>query len=597
MRRGWRCGLLFASTLAAGSALAQTAPPTLRVGLWTLWHDKQVTLTPAAGGSATIRLCALCDAKAMREPIVLQANNGALALPGNGHAATIYLSGKVTLEAHHEKLTLENPLQISARSSQLALTVTLPTENYVERVVASESGAGDGLESLKAVAIVVRSFALHQKHGHADYDLCDSTHCQLLRWQNSTERRVAAHAATLATAGETLWYRGQRAAAWFHQNCGGRTAAPAEVWPALGRGPGPGQTAGQRAASKPMPWLVSHADPYCTRDGVREWSDNLSLGDLTVALANQGLVRPGWSTLAVARRGESGRAVTLLAGSTEISAEDFRLAVGRTMGWGHILSNWFEITHDGDRLAFHGRGSGHGVGLCQAGAAAMAAQGRDAAQILAEYFPGATVADEATGQAWQSFAARGLTVQTLVAKDAELMPIVNRALADAESRTGFQPVGMVTVRSYRTTEAFRETTLAPGWVAAFTEGNAIATQPLATLSQRKLLVPTLRHEFLHVILEQHSAPATPLWLREGLVEFLADLPQQTKNPGPMPAIPLEQVDRALSKAKTESESAAAHRAAGWYVAHLVSRYGKAQVLAWLQSGLPASAIAVVAKNN
>jgi stage II sporulation protein D len=134
-------------------------------------------------------------------------------------------------------------------------------------------------------------------------------------------------------------------------------------------------------------------------------------------------------------------------------------------------------------------------------------------------------------------------------------------------------------------------------VAAFTEGNAIATQPLATLSQRKLLVPTLRHEFLHVILEQHSAPATPLWLREGLVEFLADLPQQTKNPGPMPAIPLEQVDRALSKAKTESESAAAHRAAGWYVAHLVSRYGKAQVLAWLQTGLPASAIAVVAKNN
>ncbi len=54
--------------------------------------------------------------------------------------------------------------------------------SYVERVVASESGPADGAESLKALAIVVRTFALHQAHGHADYDLCDSTHCQILHW-------------------------------------------------------------------------------------------------------------------------------------------------------------------------------------------------------------------------------------------------------------------------------------------------------------------------------------------------------------------------------------------------------------------------------
>jgi stage II sporulation protein D len=307
-------------------------------------------------------------------------------------------------------------------------------------------------------------------------------------------------------------------------------------------------------------------------------------------------VRPGWATLTVARRGESGRAATLLAGSTEISAEDFRLAVGRTMGWGHVLSTWFELVQQGDRFAFHGRGSGHGVGLCQVGSAAMAAQGHDAAQILEEYFPGTTVADEATGQSWQSFVGKGLTVQSLVAKDAEQMPIVNSALADAESRAGFEPVGMITVRSYRTTEAFREGTLAPGWVAAFTEGNAITTQPLGTLSQRKLLLPTLRHEFLHVILEQHSAPATPLWLREGLVEILADSPEQ-KNPGPTPAIPLEQVDRVLSYSNTEAESVAAHRAAGWYAARLVGWYGKAQVMAWLQSGLPPSAMTALAQES
>jgi stage II sporulation protein D len=589
MRTHWRT-LVWLLLLAEGAfAQSGASPASLRVGLWTLWRDKQVTLSPGPGASANLRLCATCAARPIKEAVLIQAKNNALILPGKRDASAILVSGAITLEAHHEKLTLQYPLKISSRNGQLILAVTLPTETYVERVVASESGPADSLESLRALAVVVRSFALHQKHGHADYDLCDSTHCQLLHWENSAERRAAAHAATLSTAGETLWYRGQRAAAWFHQNCGGRTAAPAEVWSK--------STTEQRAASRPMPWLVSHADPYCTRDGVREWSDNLSRGDLTAALANQGLVRPGWSTLTVARRGESGRAVTLLAGSTEISAEDFRLAIGRTMGWGHILSTWFEITQQGDRFAFHGRGSGHGVGLCQAGAAAMAAQGRGAAQILAEYFPGATIADEATGGSWQSFAAKGLTVQTLVAEDSTLMPMVNSAFADAESRAGFEPAGVVTVRAYRTTEGFREATLAPGWVAAFTEGNAIATQPLVTLSQRKLLAPTLRHEFLHVILEQHSAPATPLWLREGLVEFLADSPQQAKNPAPMPSISLDQMDRALSHAKTEAESTAAHRSAGWYTARLVSRYGKAQVMTWLQSGLPASAVTALAQES
>ena len=42
---------------------------------------------------------------------------------------------------------------------------------------------------------------------------------------------AAAHAATLATAGETLWFHGQRALGYFHKDCGGRTATPAEIWP------------------------------------------------------------------------------------------------------------------------------------------------------------------------------------------------------------------------------------------------------------------------------------------------------------------------------------------------------------------------------
>lgn len=337
-----------------------------------------------------------------------------------------------------------------------------------------------------------------------------------------------------------------------------------------------------------MPWLASRSDPYCTANGAREWSASISLSDLTAALSAAGLARPGWKSLTVEHRGESGRAVTLMVGSTEVPAEDFRLAIGHAMGWNKILSNWFEVSSQGDRFLFHGRGSGHGVGLCQAGAAAMSALGRDSTQILAQYFPGAIAADEATGHPWQTLRAQGFAVQTLVPADAAYLTQLSQALAEAESRSGLQPSAPVTVRAFPSTSAFRGATLAPGWVAAFTEGNWIATQPLSTLASRKLLVPILRHEFLHAMVEAEAAPTTPLWLREGLVEAWSSDAHSTTSP---PTLKLNHIDHALDRAATEPQSQAAHRAAAWYAQRLLDRYGRTQVLAWLRTSIPASVLA------
>ena len=558
-------------------AARPTAHPaaTLRVGLWTLWHDKEIAVASLPGGGAAMRSCASCAPTPLTRPVRIRAAGSRLAVDGR-EASAVWVAGTMILEAHGEKLVLRNPLRIGARSGELVLAVTLPIETYVERVVASESGSADSPESLKALAIVVRSFALHQAHGHTEYDLCDSTHCQLLHWAGNAERRSAAHAATLATAEETLWFHGQRAQAWFHQNCGGRTAAPGEVWP------------GNGAGQQPMPWLASHSDHYCTAGGAREWSANLSLAELTAALAAAGLARPGWTDLSIARRGESGRAVTLRLDSREIPVEDFRLAMGRALGWNRILSNWFEVSRQGDRFLFHGRGSGHGVGLCQAGAAAMAAGGRGFSQILAQYFPGSVVADEGTGLNWQALPGQGFALETLEAADAAYLPELSRALAEAENLSGIGTATLLIVRAFRSTPAFREATLAPGWVAAFTEGGWIGTQPLRTLAGRKLLVPVLRHEFLHALVESRATAATPLWLREGLVEAWSG---DIKSGGPRPALQLDALDRALAHAETEDESQAAHRAAGWYAWRLIERHGRAQVTAWLNSGVPAGALA------
>jgi len=306
------------------------------------------------------------------------------------------------------------------------------------------------------------------------------------------------------------------------------------------------------------------------------------------------VARPGWQSLIVAKRGESGRAVSLRLDNLEVSAEDFRLAVGQLLGWYRLPSNWFEVIQRGDHFEFHGRGMGHGVGLCQKGSAAMAAQGLSALQILDEYFPRTQAADEASGIVWNHFDANGFRLEALDSADAAYLPDLARARAEASQRSGLNASTPFTVRAFPSTAAFRSATLAPGWVAGFTEGDWIGTQPLRTLAGRRLLAPTMLHEFLHALVEREAAPSTPLWLREGLVETWSES-GEAGNPlsagKTAPALTLDATNVALAQAETEAQSEAAHRAAAWYAAQLLNRYGRAQVMGWLRSDLPGGVVA------
>ena len=228
-------------------------------------------------------------------------------------SADLLLTGSYKITAHGETLTISYPLKITAHAGALVLAVTLPVERYVEFAVAAESSAADSPESRKALAIVARSFALAPSHSHATFDVCDSTHCQWVRWRTTPQ----AHAAMLATAGESLWRNGKRSEAYFHQNCGGRTASAAEVWPR-------NNAAGNAMRNSP----VSRVDPYCQRAGSSEWSATISRAELTQALAAAGLAAPGWKSLTVAQRGESGRATLLLVGLDKNSGGEFSAGRG-----------------------------------------------------------------------------------------------------------------------------------------------------------------------------------------------------------------------------------------------------------------------------
>jgi len=100
-------------------------------------------------------------------------------------------------------------------------------------------------------------------------------------------------------------------------------------------------------------------------------------------------------SIEVTDRTASGRARRLrISGSATrmIDAEAFRLAIGRTAGWNKIRSDLYDVRRSGNRFVFEGYGAGHGIGLCQTGAAIMGEQGYSYKEILAYYYPNTTLA-------------------------------------------------------------------------------------------------------------------------------------------------------------------------------------------------------------
>ena len=247
---------------------------------------------------------------------------------------------------------------------------TLPLDTYVARVLAGEAARDSPPAALEALAITVRTFALANARRHrADgFDLCDQTHCQVVRTATPATSRAA-----LATAGRVLVHDAAIASVFYSASCGGRSEIPSAVWP---------------GADDP-PYLPSHDDDACR--GEPSWSAELRSSDLRRALRAAGFRGGALRDLRVASRNASGRVARLrLAGlkPDQISGQQLRVAVGRTLGWQHIKSTAFEIRRSGDVYRFTGRGSGHGVGLCVIGSARLAAEGRTTSDILSRYFPG-----------------------------------------------------------------------------------------------------------------------------------------------------------------------------------------------------------------
>jgi SpoIID/LytB domain protein len=292
---------------------------------------------------------------------------------------------------------------VSTRNSGSEIKVHLVTENvtqelsledYVLGVMRAEGSMETEPEALKALAIAVRTYALKNRGRHAKdgYDFCSTTHCQ--RFASGVPRGFAADQAlpdgrasdTIVTAvrsteGQVLLdERGRLVDSYFGASCGGETANEGALW---------GVT--------PPEYLRGVQDEYCVAGPHAHWIDTITRVDLLRALQSDPRTNVGvrLDQVLVSKRDETGRAEFItLEGEHRKSVRgwDFKIVVGRVLGWNVLKSSRFEITRTGSNFIFRGSGFGHGLGLCQEGAHVMAQRGAGFQRILDKYFPGTSVA-------------------------------------------------------------------------------------------------------------------------------------------------------------------------------------------------------------
>jgi len=547
--------IVLAMLLFVVSVAAETQQHSVQVRLFWQHPPAQISIAPQG---ATLRNCERCAATRLKASLEITAKGSSVTAPSRS-SPIFYLTGQVRISGNgFPPFTIDNELRIQAREDLLLLTLTMPLDEYVTAVLQGESASFKSDEALKAMAVAARTYAVRfgSRHRLEGFDFCDTTHCQDLRLGNESPR---ARAAAAATEGELLWFEGRPAAAYYHRSCGGEIDDAKALEPDLH-----------------VRYLKRHHDDYCVRIP-DEWQAEISKADLARALG-----RPVASVRVIAR-GDSGRVQRLLVTNRAITATDFRLAVGRTLGWDKLRSDLYQEEDRGDSILFRGRGQGHGVGLCQSGAESMGERGHGYREILAYYYPGTELGINAQGLSWEKLPGESLDLVSTNRNDAPvLLPAAERALHFALERTGLQIRTRPQLKVYPTIAIYRDATGEPGWVAASTLGSTVRLQPISTLQRTQSLDSTLRHEFLHMLIEGNAKPDTPLWFREGLVVYLAG-DSSGRDKATMSG---EAIDRVISSPKTQAEVRLAYRQAAALVRDLDSRYTRRKLIDWLRNGLP-----------
>ena len=270
---------------------------------------------------------------------------------------------------------------VMVRGSTLVTINQVDVETYVGSVMSAEVSPGWATESLRAQAIVVRTYAAHSRlsRGAQEYDLKDDTSSQVYRGDGDIAQSFVS--AAQDTAGQIVLAGNAPASVFYSSSCGGHTAASEEL-------------TGQR--SPPYLVGVSDVDPsgraYCNAAPYFRWKNSVSAASLArIVDVPSGQL----NSIAIVNRWPDGRVKTMSASGSSftvtLGGREFYTRALSVLGYKVIPSLLFDVTRDDQNFSFVGHGVGHGVGMCQWGARGRADAGIGAAQIVQAYFPGTYV--------------------------------------------------------------------------------------------------------------------------------------------------------------------------------------------------------------
>jgi len=306
----------------------------------------------------------------------------------------LLIPASIALLVHPPSLVRPADIRISVWDHSARVVRRLYLQDYLVGVVAAEMPSSFELEALKAQAVAARTYTLRRLAGDAERianehpggaQICtDPSHCQA--W-SSREQLVgkwgrAAYATNIrkviaaveSTYGLVMTYNGQLIDAVYHSCCGGMTESAAEVW------------------GRSISYLVPVACG-CGRRGV-ELSETRSV-DNAHLLAALGIGARGVPAMAsgvrVAARTGTDRASIVSVYGVPVSAAQLR----RTLS---LKSTRIAISSEGGKTVFRTTGYGHGVGMCQWGAAGMAERGDTFDKILRHYYTGVRIQQITLGE-------------------------------------------------------------------------------------------------------------------------------------------------------------------------------------------------------
>lgn len=329
-----------------------------------------------------------------------------------------------------EDQLFEGQLKIrkNADGTETAINV-IDVEDYLTSVITSEMSATSSAELLKAHAVISRSWVLrpivcpspttgsaaveasaaeeseerhikwYERDAHVGFDVCADDHCQryegITRRDKHPEAAARVHEAVAATRGQVLTCDGEICDTRFYKSCGGRTELFENAW-----------------APIHYRYLESVECPYCnthdrhvlsqvlndydleTQDFYR-WEVRYTQSELSeIVRERSGIDFGEIVALRPMRRGPSYRIYELeIVGTRRSMTVGKELEIRKWLSRSHLYSSAFDVEQvpasEGKECEFvlRGRGWGHGVGLCQIGAAVMADKGFTYEQILEHYFP------------------------------------------------------------------------------------------------------------------------------------------------------------------------------------------------------------------